>query len=334
MQGDHPDRFYFNTDGLPERDRFPAFCEGMFRNVIWADIEKRGSKPFGGALDIRQVGAVGIADITVTAANVTRHASYISDGNDAIVAQFWRRGSAFLVQGKNENHVSIAESLTIDNAKPAKFRAEDGSRFWALTIPRDRIAAASSETVSVVGAKLTDRAALRLIFGYLREIELKSFLDASSAQVYGNHIVDLVALALGGESAIVVEAEGVRAARRSAILQEIERSSSNPTLSAKRIAAELGITPRYVHLLLEETGRSFRQHLLTKRLEIAEALLREPLRHKSKISDIATEAGFADLSYFNRVFRRHFGATPSDIREAARGQFAQPSNRKIVSPVA
>jgi AraC-like DNA-binding protein len=33
---------------------------------------------------------------------------------------------------------------------------------------------------------------------------------------------------------------------------------------------------------------------------------------------VAYEAGFGDLSYFNRTFRRRYGATPSDVREAAR----------------
>jgi AraC-like DNA-binding protein len=33
------------------------------------------------------------------------------------------------------------------------------------------------------------------------------------------------------------------------------------------------------------------------------------------ISAVAFEAGFGDLSYFNRTFRRRFGATPSDVRQ-------------------
>jgi AraC-like DNA-binding protein len=39
------------------------------------------------------------------------------------------------------------------------------------------------------------------------------------------------------------------------------------------------------------------------------------------IAQVAHENGFGDVSYFNRAFRRHFGATPSDVREAARRQW-------------
>ena len=108
-----------------------------------------------------------------------------------------------------------------------------------------------------------------------------------------------------------------RGARCAAILRAIDGRSSDPNLSAITVAKMLGVTPRYVHLLLEETGKSFTHHVLERRLERAAALLRDPQRRHCKIAAIASEAGFADLSYFNRTFRRHFGATPSDIREFA-----------------
>jgi len=37
-----------------------------------------------------------------------------------------------------------------------------------------------------------------------------------------------------------------------------------------------------------------------------------------KITAVAYDVGFGDLSYFYRVFRRRFGATPSDIRAQAK----------------
>ena len=118
----------------------------------------------------------------------------------------------------------------------------------------------------------------------------------------------------GWELAAVGGSSGVR---RSAILLEIERRSADPSLNAVKIATSLGITARYVHRLLQDTGLSFTHHLLQRRLTTAAALLRDPRWRYRKIADIAAEAGFTDLSYFNRAFRRHYGATPSDIREAA-----------------
>jgi AraC-like DNA-binding protein len=109
----------------------------------------------------------------------------------------------------------------------------------------------------------------------------------------------------------------VRAARLAAILREIEIRSGDATLSAAATARLHGITARYVHLLLEETGKSFTHHVRDQRLEKAVGLLRDPRWRNRKIAEIAAEAGFTDLSYFNRTFRNRFGATPSDIRSAA-----------------
>jgi AraC-like DNA-binding protein len=40
------------------------------------------------------------------------------------------------------------------------------------------------------------------------------------------------------------------------------------------------------------------------------------MRAALTISSIAFESGFGDLSYFNRAFRRQYGAAPSEIRSA------------------
>jgi AraC-like DNA-binding protein len=39
-------------------------------------------------------------------------------------------------------------------------------------------------------------------------------------------------------------------------------------------------------------------------------------RNEIGIASIAYDAGFGDLSYFNRAFKRCYGATPSEVREA------------------
>jgi AraC-like DNA-binding protein len=46
-------------------------------------------------------------------------------------------------------------------------------------------------------------------------------------------------------------------------------------------------------------------------------MLDNPWLGERTISAIAYEAGFADLSHFNRAFRRRYGETPSDVRARA-----------------
>jgi AraC-like DNA-binding protein len=63
---------------------------------------------------------------------------------------------------------------------------------------------------------------------------------------------------------------------------------------------------------------SFTDHVLAQRLAFAHRLLSAPHRRSMKISAIAFDAGFGDLSYFNRTFRRRYGVSPSDVRETAK----------------
>jgi AraC-like DNA-binding protein len=64
---------------------------------------------------------------------------------------------------------------------------------------------------------------------------------------------------------------------------------------------------------------SFTDFVLMRRLAKAHRLLVDPRWADRNIASIAFASGFADLSYFNRTFKRFYGATPSDIRSATGG---------------
>jgi AraC-like DNA-binding protein len=137
-----------------------------------------------------------------------------------------------------------------------------------------------------------------------------------------SHLHDLVALSAGAtlDGAAVARARGVRAARLKAIKADITSSFLDETLTVSAIAARHGVTPRYVHKLFENEGVTYTQFVLQHRLDWALRMLRDPRCSARRISDIAYDAGFSDLSYFNRVFRRRYEATPSEIRNARPGE--------------
>jgi AraC-like DNA-binding protein len=110
------------------------------------------------------------------------------------------------------------------------------------------------------------------------------------------------------------ERGGVRSARLRAIKADIARHLCEPGLSIDTIAIRHRISPRYVRKLFQEEQTTFSDFVLSLRLEQSRQMLRSPGEAVSTIAAIAHAAGFNDLSYFNRTFRRRYGMTPSDFR--------------------
>src|SRR6266481_2589144 len=120
------------------------------------------------------------------------------------------------------------------------------------------------------------RSALRLLDGYLQSLtSLEEPLSPELAETFSVHLLDLVAAALGptAEAAEIVAKRGVKAGRVRAIMGEIARRFSDPDFDLDRIARTLGLSRRYVQQLLEETGKSFIEHLVESRLERSFAML-------------------------------------------------------------
>ena len=155
-----------------------------------------------------------------------------------------------------------------------------------------------------------------LLMGYLRSFSAaKDTLTPHLLRSFGVHIVDLVAAILGATRDGMAQAEigGIRAARLRRVLNSILDRACEPRFTVETVATELGVTARTIQLVLEETGSTFSEHVSEQRLQRAMRLLSDPQSHLS-IAQIAFEAGFNDLSYFYRTFRRRFGETPASAR--------------------
>jgi AraC-like DNA-binding protein len=164
-----------------------------------------------------------------------------------------------------------------------------------------------------------DTAALQLLTSYvsaLAHLRIQASPEVSHAIV--THLHDLIALSVGATpDATAMAGRSVRAARLQAIKCDIAANLANGSLTVAAIAARHSVTPRYLHKLFEAEGTTFTQFILHERLDRAYRMLRDPRFVARSITSIAYDAGFADLSYFNRTFRRQYNATPSDIRGSA-----------------
>jgi AraC-like DNA-binding protein len=212
--------------------------------------------------------------------------------------------------------------ILVHNARPTVVNFLAGTRRRGITIPRAPLARMAADLdASLVVPIPADNEAMRLLIGYLDLAETAASGPAEVRGLFVNQIYDLVAVMIGAtrDAAEIAGGRGVRAARIRAIKHDIEAHLGSD-LSPGALARRHGISPRYLQILFEGEGTTLSRHVLKRRLLRVYQALRSPAHGDRPIGALAYDTGFGDLSTFNREFRREFGATPSDVRAAARSE--------------
>ena len=84
-------------------------------------------------------------------------------------------------------------------------------------------------------------------------------------------------------------------------------------VSRTRMAELVHFHPDYLSRIFKEaTGFSMTDYLTELRMQEAKRRL---LKTRERISEVALEVGYTDLSYFTRIFRRRFGVSPREYRK-------------------
>ena len=89
---------------------------------------------------------------------------------------------------------------------------------------------------------------------------------------------------------------------------------SNPDVSPKIIAKEMGISVRYLHWLFKQSDETVIKYLTRKRIDLAQLLLRSSSKSLYSVTEIAFMCGFNDSTHFSRRFKQQVGAPPSVFR--------------------
>jgi len=96
-------------------------------------------------------------------------------------------------------------------------------------------------------------------------------------------------------------------------VQTIIREQCASRVDVSRLAMSVDLDMRYLISLFKlSTGTTPHQFQIAMRVEMARALLEQQI----PLCEVAARAGFADQSHLNRHFRRRYGFTPGEFREA------------------
>lgn len=304
--------------GLDERQRFLRFAELFEHFSNTGELDPASDVPFHAAMNSIHVGTTLLGRCDGTFTTVRRELRQVLATNDdryCLARNTGERASRFVHRGR-EFTLRPGSIVLLKLDEP--FFAADGTsrkRFTNVHLPMETLRAMVPGVDGLVGRELEGGGALSLAMDYSNLLLQHPEAVEEAGMAIANHLLDLAALGLGARGDLAVDARrgGLRAVRLKAVLTILEQRFAEPDFSAQKLAAAAGLSERYVNELLYEAGSSFTTRLNELRMRKAADLL---AHSTSRISDVAFDCGFNDLSYFNRCFRRRFGLTPT----AARGK--------------
>jgi AraC-like DNA-binding protein len=309
----------FSTADYAPHERLEALHEIFGRNLQKVHVEPLAGEPFYSAVTLRRLPGLNLYTACRSAAIYRRSRELIEHDDVVFIAGF---NSSYEVQhlGRTIN-MERGEAVVLTGAEPALFGGPAQNRVNLLRVPARLISPFVADLEAAYGRTIpANNPALRLLVAYLGLLEENDALAAPDVErQVASHIHDLMALAIGAtrEAAEFAKSRGARAARLRAIKEDIANALDQPGLSVATIAAQHRLKPRWVQRLFEGEGTTFTEYVLAQRLARAHRLLTDPRCAGLKISAIALDVGFGDLSYFNRAFRRRYGVAPSELRAAA-----------------
>lgn len=308
------------TSDVPERDRLPYLHDFVARHVAGLRFKPADDTfAFDVAAYFLDSGTtIGTACYSAVTGERPKDLMAV-DGRDDYLMTIHTSDYEVAVEGKSPLVIKAGDITLINEATPMAFAlpstllkvvALDESRLAALA-PQVRTKAFHHIAAGSAGASL--------LTGYADLLRAAAPHGAIESRLASTHIYDLAALVVQGATAEAAEQTrpSLGTARLELVKADILGQLTDPELNVDGIARRHGVTPRYIQRLFEQDGQTFSEFLRDARLDLAITGLKAVGKATPTISAIAFEAGFGDLSYFNRAFRRRFGATPKEIKAAA-----------------
>jgi AraC-like DNA-binding protein len=244
-----------------------------------------------------------------------RDAELVKDGNDSFALLITQSKNIHITHQGRDLHLSRGDATLLHVCATGSVGSPETFGYISALIPFAELVARVPQFDEAITRRIPQRSeALRLIRAYVSALA-KRGLGREGLEIIREHFIDLAGLAIEQHDALgESNLSAVVGARLRAILDHIASHFSDPDLSLTKVARRLGISPRYLQRLLETSGTSFTAHITELRLKHVFALLTAQAKSDVRICDVALQAGFSDISHFNRLFRSRFGDTPKGVR--------------------
>lgn len=296
------------------------YCETLQSVCGCFDLEgHRDNKLIWGGVSTHARAGLEIALVATDLNSAIRTEQNINaDGSEnyfLIVQQF---GQAFMSQNDVKTVLLPGDMILIDSSKPSEFRF-NGAKSMQVSVhlPRTKIREYFGHDLPGGITLSRDNLTAKAICAVL-----ESIFQPNQPSTHTYHLQNALLGLLGVFTVNGVQSSIGAAPERSrqetnllhSLTEYVEAQFQDPQLCVADIARAHSVSTRQIQRAFAELGVTPTRFILNKRLEFAKGEIESTniSNGKELISTIAYNAGFSDISYFNRRFKETFGSTPKD----------------------
>lgn len=312
-----------STDNLRADQRLALVRDTAF-NLFNLEVKEASADAADVAADIRVArGPVaGVVEVQTSWSVVERtRARAGAAAGDNFLVYLIKQGGSWFRNGAGDEFVTSAGAVVVGSQDAVYKAAAAPGRDWrfnVLSVPGHLFAFAGDRIRQGGFQMVPPQAPLsQVLTSYVATLcrELPG-LDAEAAAAALRALDQLLAVSVSGKGAppehTAPALSALSAERRRAALHYIQANLESAALSPAVIAHSIGISPRQLHRLFEESGHSVGAEIRRLRVQRARHLLQGcPER---SVTDIAFGCGFDSLATFYRAFKAEAGMTASEFR--------------------
>lgn len=311
-----------NDDFLsaPELD-YDGFRSAMREDWGWF-TPARETNIFASKVRTRRVFGFAAVDLTCSATRLERTEQDIRrDNMEYYFVTVQDTGELIIIHNDRVVNITAGDVILLDSTKPVTFisRAEDSAQWLGVQVPRQKLAShlGFEPQGGVCGPRQAQASRL------LCQLALDPISDAEPAFASTDQFMHLVVYDLLG--ALFAPPAPLGSRHNDKLFMRvcgiIKDRFADPDISPREVAAEAGISLRYLQKLFTARGSTCGHHICSARLDHAARLIerRALMKTGQPLSDIAYACGFRDYTHFARGFRRRFGTAPGAVGAGATG---------------
>ncbi len=316
-----PERWRVGSGNVASR--LQAWSEVLAATHLTFDVRATERTPddFHGAVTRRAIGELMLVDCAAspflgdrTRAIVEAHRG-AGSSEDILGFQFVHKGVELVREGGRELALTPGDVVLWDGRQPTEVEIVEPFYKRTLLFPRERVLSLCPRLGELSALpSLEGSAPARLLVRYMNALAAElGQLDSAATVAAANAALELLRAAV--EPGVPSSRAATRAAMRAEIRRYVRTRLQDPLLGPASIARAYAMSVRALHALFEDADTSVAGMVRSERL----ARCMEDLGRANggSVTDIAFRWGFCDAAHFSRVFKREFGATPTEIRHAA-----------------